>query len=124
MVRYIISIVVIVFSTLVCADKAPRVVSKKEAMAIPIIINDPTQPLGYKINIVSKKVYRRRLPTLQGIVLKNDKRRVIIKNQYYDVGQTVDGYKITRIEKEVAYLVYQSKTYTISLYSNSERFTQ
>ncbi|MDA7745890.1 hypothetical protein N8878_00975 [Psychromonas sp.] len=123
MVKYIISILLFSISNLACADESSSN-SNNMGDVRTVVLNDPTEPLGYQSKVVSKKAYRPSLPVLQSVVLESNKRSAIMNNKLYEVGQKVDGYKISRIEKEMVYLVYQSKTYTVSLYSNSERFTQ
>ena len=123
MVNYIFLLLTLIFSSLIYAEKGDLLPSENTDAAQVTVINDPTQPLGYKAK-EKKKVYRQRLPVLQSIVLDNQKRRAIMNNKYYEVGQKIAGYKVSRIEKDTVYLVYRSKIYTISLYSNSERFTQ
>ena len=124
MVKYIFSILILSYSTLVVAENSASMMTGNVREAQATIIKDPTQPLFYKVKSVTKKSYRQRLPVLQSIVLNNKKRRAIMNNKYYEVGQKVNGYKISRIEKKVVYLVYHSKTYPISLYSDAERFGQ
>lgn len=124
MVKYIFSILILSYSALVVAENRAAMMSDNVKEAQATIINDPTQPLFYKVKSVTKKTYRQGLPVLQSIILNNEKRRAIMNNKYYEVGQKVNGYKISRIEKNMVYLVYHSKTYPISLYSDAERFGQ
>lgn len=123
MVNYIFLLLALNFSSLVFAEESASSSTNKETATQATIINDPTKPLGYQVKS-NKKIYRPRLPVLQSIVVDNQKRRAIMNNKYYEVGQKIEGYKITRIEKDTVYLLYDSKYYTVSLYSNSEQFTQ
>ena len=123
MVNFIVLLLILSFSSLIFAEKGDLSPTDNTKATEATVLNDPTKPLGYQVK-VKKKKYRSRLPLLQSIVVDNKKRRAIMNNKYYEVGQNVSGYKISRIEKDTVYLLYRSKVYTVSLYSNSEQFTQ
>lgn len=84
---------------------------------------DPTQPLNFQVK-KEKKVYRNALPRLQSIVVAEGKRQVILNNKLYKKGQWVNGYQITQIDTQKVLLEYKNKTYKLTLYSSSERFTK
>lgn len=88
------------------------------------LLKDPTQPIGYKTKSSKKRYTRPALPVLQSVVVNQSNKRAIMNNKYYEVGQKVNGYRLTRIGKEAVWLVYAGKTYRISLYSNQEKFSQ
>lgn len=87
--------------------------------AAPLV--DPTKPLDYKSKPVSKK-QRAVLPKLQSILAKGKQWQAIINNKLYTTGQRVNGYQITRIEKDVVFLRYKSSSYQLTLYTKQERF--
>lgn len=123
MVKYIISVLVLSMSSSVFAEKVSNTSAGDADSSKVEVLKDPTQPLAY-IAKTSKKAYRPRLPVLQSVVGNTGKRGAIMDNNFYEEGQTVNGYKVARIDKEAVALIYQSKTYTISLYSNTERFSE
>ncbi|WP_051143734.1 hypothetical protein [Psychromonas hadalis] len=86
------------------------------------VLVDPTKPLNFQVKKVNK-VYRAGLPTLQSIIIKQGKQQAILDNKMYQKGQWINGYKITKIDKKKVLLEYQNKTYKLTLYSSSERFT-
>lgn len=123
-VKYIVSIVMIFFTSAVFSQQAVVPSDKTVLVNSKALLKDPTRPLGYKIESPRKKVYRQRLPVLQSVVIDSQKRLAIMNNQSYEAGQKVNGYKIIRIEQGSVALTYRSKTYKINLYSNTERFIQ
>ena len=123
--KYIISVVMIFLTQAVFAQQTVLPLAEK-AVSInsKTLLTDPTKPLDYKAKQPRKKIYRQHLPVLQSIVIESKKRLAIMNNKSYEVGQKVNGYKITRIEQASVYLTYSSKIYNIRLYSNTERFIQ
>ncbi|GLS89482.1 hypothetical protein GCM10007916_05490 [Psychromonas marina] len=83
---------------------------------------DPTAPLNFQQK-KQGKVYRAAVPKLQSIVMKAGKPKAIINNKEYQKGQWVNGYQVTHIDTDKVLLVYQKKTYTLTLYSQNERFS-
>ncbi|TEW56740.1 hypothetical protein E2R68_01480 [Psychromonas sp. RZ22] len=124
MVKYIISILIFSFSSAAFAENVVSLSTEENNVEKAKIVSDPTLPLGYKAKVNNKKVYRPRLPVLQSIIVDKRTQRAVMNNKSYEVGQKVGGYEISRIEKEAVYLTYRSKIYAVSLYSNSERFSQ
>lgn len=84
---------------------------------------DPTAPLNFQQK-KKVKVYRAAVPKLQSIMMKSGKQQAIINNKAYQKGQKVNGYKVTHIDTDKVLLEYQKKTYTLTLYSLNERFSQ
>lgn len=81
---------------------------------------DPTKPLDYKTKAVNTK-QRSILPKLQSILAKGQQRQAIINNKLYTAGQRVNGYQITRIEKDAVLLGYKNRAYKLTLYTKKER---
>lgn len=123
MVKYIVAIF-IGFFTLPCLAQALTSTAQASLESADKILKDPTKPLGYQVKSVKKQRKRPALPKLQSILLNQEQKRAIINNQFYEVGQKVNGYKIKRIDKEAVLLVYAGKSYRITLYSNQEKFSQ
>lgn len=121
MVNHLFAILVV---TLLGVSSLQATEQAQEVSQTSPTLNDPTQPLGYIKKTTKKKTYRQRLPILQSVVLDNQKRRAIMNNKFYEVGQMVNGYKISRIDNDAVLLVYGAKTYRVSLYSNAEKFSQ
>ena len=86
------------------------------------VLVDPTQPLSFQAK-KERKVYRSALPQLQSIVVKSGTQQAILNNKLYQQGQWVRGYKIILIDTEKVLLEYNQKTYKLTLYSSSERFS-
>jgi MSHA biogenesis protein MshK len=86
---------------------------------------DPTQPLNYRAKAVSvEKKQRPALPKLQSILLSGEQRKAIVNNQLYTAGEKVNGYLITRIDKNTVLLRYNNRTYQLTLYTKKERFIE
>ena len=86
---------------------------------------DPTQPIDYRVkSVATKKKQRAALPKLQSILLTGEQRKAIMNNKLYTTGQTVNGYKIRRIEKDAVLLRYKNRSYKLTLYTKSERFIE
>lgn len=86
---------------------------------------DPTAPLNYQVKSKrTAKVTRSALPNLQSIVIKSGQPQAIMNNKIYKQGQRIGSYKILAIDAKKVLLGYQNKTYKLTLYSASERFSQ
>lgn len=83
---------------------------------------DPTAPLNFQPK-KQKQVYRAALPKLQSIVIKSGQPKAIMNNKEYQKGQRVNGYQVTHIDTDKVLLTYKNKTYTLTLYSQKERFS-
>lgn len=92
-------------------------------MASTELLVDPTKPINYKTESVNKK-QRPALPKLQSILASGGQRKAIVNNQLYTAGQSVNGYQITRIEKDAVLLSYQNRAYKLTLYTQKERFIE
>jgi len=86
------------------------------------VLTDPTAPLNFQPAKV-KKLSRTPLPQLQSIVVKAGKQQAIIDNKSYQKGQWVNGYLVTQIKHDKVLLKHKNKIYTLTLYSESERFS-
>ncbi|WP_051302901.1 hypothetical protein [Psychromonas aquimarina] len=84
-------------------------------------LTDPTRPLSYQTKSV-KKAGRASLPRLQSILVEGDSRSAILNNKLYKKGQRVNGYLITRIDKNAVLMRYKTKYYKLTLYTDQERF--
>lgn len=82
---------------------------------------DPTKPLNYKIQSVTK-AQRPALPQLQSILTNGGQRRAILNNQLYESGQWVNGYLIKEIASDAVLLGQKKHVYKLSLYTKKERF--
>lgn len=78
---------------------------------------DPTMPLNYQVK-ATKKVTRSALPELQSILGEKGNRRAILDNELYQQGQSIKGYRISRIKKESVLLSYQNKFYELNIYQD------
>jgi len=85
-------------------------------------LTDPTAPLNFQPAKVAK-LSKAPLPQLQSIVVKAGEQQAIINNKSYQEGQRVGGYLVTKIKRDKVLLKYKNKVYTLTLYSESERFS-
>lgn len=94
-------------------------------MANDVLLVDPTQPINYKKQ--SQAVTKKRtvnVPKLQSILGSGEQRKAILNNQLYTIGQQVNGYQITKIEKDAVLLEYKNRVYKVTLYAKKERFIE
>lgn len=87
------------------------------------VLVDPSKPFNFNVK-KTVKVSQPSLPTLQSILVKAGKQQAMLNNKLYQQGQSVNGYKITKIDAQKVLLSYQNKQYKLTLYSASERFSQ
>ncbi|WP_413701267.1 hypothetical protein ACLKMH_06125 [Psychromonas sp. KJ10-10] len=87
------------------------------------VLVDPSKPLNFSVK-KAVKVSQPSLPTLQSILVKAGKQQAMLNNKLYQQGQSVNGYKITKIDAQKVLLSYQNKQYKLTLYSANERFSQ
>jgi len=84
---------------------------------------DPTAPLNFQAPKKQVKKQRSALPILQSIVIKAGVAQAIINNKTYLQGQRIGNYRITLIDNKKVLLALKNKTYKLTLYSSSERFS-
>ena len=83
---------------------------------------DPTAPLGWinnnsKVRVISQT----QLPTLQSIICGDQHCSVILNGTVVDLGESIQGYKLTHVTDNTVTLSRGSKKWQLALFADNIR---
>jgi MSHA biogenesis protein MshK len=85
-----------------------------------VMVNDPTGPWGAAETSVSaqKQPRRNRVPSLQAIFVRDNRRIAIMDDKEVSAGNWVSGYQIHRVTDDYVYFVRNGKEFRLSLFGS------
>lgn len=88
------------------------------------VLRDPTRPPSVHSIVRDKEIETaRRGPQLQAVIISEHRRSAIISNRSVNIGDTIDGAQLIRINESEAILKTGDRLQILKLYPNSSRRT-